>query len=403
MILAQLFCALLSFSVALGHEDHSYLDRNFGPLPEGLGMVVQDNLQQIQDYYTAPPKDFVDDLQTSQSFVSTGTFGKLPLSYCYDAKNGPDFDIAIVGAPFDTGVSLRPGARFGPAGIRKGTEGFMVYGAYDPFYPEFEIGNYAEIVECGDVSMTPFDNRVALDQLYRAHRAILKHDVNFTKLEDGKTVPKIVTLGGDHTITFSALRALHEVHGPIAVLHFDSHIDTWDPAVLGGNVSEYAALNHGTFLHYAYEKGYIEPDSSMHVGIRGPYARRKGDPANDARCGFQMVKAREISKIGVDGIVKAIKDRIGDKKVYLSLDIDVLDPVYAPATGTAEPGGFTTREIMDILDELADLNIVGADVVEVSPIYDDAGEVTQLAAAAVVRTMLAIMASKGAIPVKNVT
>ena len=153
----------------------------------------------------------------------------------------------------------------------------------------------------------------------------------------------------------------------------------------------------GTFLHLAHEEGLVR-NTSIHAGIRAPLLRPKGDLRNDVRCGFDMVKARDIDRIGVDGIIKQIKNRVAETPVYISVDIDVLDPAFAPATGTAEVGGWTTRELLSILDGLEGLNVVGADVVEVAPIYDNPGETTVLAAAETVHSLLTLMVQK---PVKS--
>lgn len=166
--------------------------------------------------------------------------------------------------------------------------------------------------------------------------------------------------------------------------------------MLGGGISHYAGLNHGTFLHIAHEEGLIR-NTSIHAGIRAPMVRPKGDLRNDIRCGFRMIKARDIDLIGISGVIKNIKERVSGSKVYISVDIDVLDPAYAPATGTAEVGGWSTRELLSILDGLDGLEVVGADIVEVAPIYDNPGETTVLAAAEVVQSLLRLMVAQ---PVK---
>lgn len=150
-------------------------------------------------------------------------------------------------------------------------------------------------------------------------------------------------------------------------------------------------MNHGTFLHIAHEEGLISNHSSIHVGIRAPLSSRWSDLANDAKCGFDIVTARDIDDIGVKGIIKRIKERVGDGNVYISVDIDVLDPAFAPATGTAEPGGWTTRELLSIIDGLSGLKVIGADVVEVAPAYDNTGEITCIAAAEVARSLITLM------------
>ncbi|ODV58474.1 agmatinase [Ascoidea rubescens DSM 1968] len=342
------------------------------------------------------------------------TWGNQPYYNCFNASNLHNndpkeqiqFDVAIVGAPFDTGVSFRPGARFGPNGIRDGSKRISFDG-------KIPVRNYnhnhhnnnndnndfnhinpykaLKIVDCGDVPMTPFDNRIALNQLYRGQRIVHKYN-SFNKTLSSH--PRIITLGGDHTVTLMTLKSAYETFGKLSLIHFDSHLDTWDPKYLGGGKSKYSSINHGTFLHYAAEKGYINKNSSLHVGIRAPLINDEHDLENDRICGFQIINAREIDYIGIHGIIHAIKKTIpfhNKTPVYITFDIDVLDPAYAPGTGTSEPGGFTTREILSIIDGLVGINLVGADVVEVSPIYDSAGQITVLAAAQIIDSFLGLM------------
>lgn len=141
------------------------------------------------------------------------------------------------------------------------------------------------------------------------------------------------------------LRALYSTWGPVAVLHFDSHLDTWDPQQLGGGLGDYSDINHGTMLHIAHEEGLLSNNSNMHLGSRCALFDEHFDMNNDLRCGFSMVRARDLDKLGIEKVVQKIVDRVGDELVYLSVDIDVLDPAFAPATGTIEPGGWTTREV----------------------------------------------------------
>ncbi|KAL4764673.1 agmatinase [Aspergillus foveolatus] len=326
------------------------------------------------------------DIVSGSQFSGLTTFAHIPYVNCFidSEAESTSYDIAILGAPFDTGVTARPGARYGPGGIRLGSrriQGWNIYTGQNVFE------SWAKLVDCGDAPLTWLDNTVALKQLDLAHKVISSRATNST--ENGGT-PRIVTLGGDHTTTLSALRSAYKHFGPVSVIHFDSHIDTWDPEVLGGGISHYAGVNHGTFLHIAHEEGLIR-NTSIHVGIRGPAIRPKGDIRNDIRCGFSIIKARDLDRLGVAGIVEEIKARVGNSKVYISVDIDVLDPAFAPATGTAEPGGFTTRELLSILDALRGLPVVGADVVEVAPIYDTTAETTTLAAAEVAHSLLGLM------------
>jgi len=176
--------------------------------------------------------------------------------------------------------------------------------------------------------LTPFDNRIALKQIQRSHQKITEFT---TAVPENGTIPRIITLGGDHTITLPALRAIHTHFGKVAVLHFDSHLDTWDPLVIDGNQSSYGSINHGTFLHIAHEEGLLLDGKNMHAGIR-TQLESMGDIKNDKRCGFGIVYANDIDRVGVVGVVDRIKSRIGSDKIYISVDIDVLDPAYAPAT-----------------------------------------------------------------------
>ncbi|KAI1089880.1 arginase [Rostrohypoxylon terebratum] len=329
------------------------------------------------------------DIVTGSQFNGLVTYANLPYLNCLSDKEaeGNKYDIAILGAPFDTGVTARPGARYGPRGIRIGSQRKGAGFSWSVYTGRNPLKSWATVVDCGDVPLTWLDNNVALAQLDKAHTVISGRTASN---ETYSSHPRILTLGGDHTTTLSALRSTFNHWGPVSVIHFDSHIDTWDPAIIGGGISDYAGLNHGTFLHIAHEEGLIR-QNSIHAGIRAPLSSRKGDTRNDVRCGFEIIKARDIDKFGTAEIISQIKQRIGDSKVYISVDIDVLDPAYAPATGTAEPGGWTSRELLTILDGLNGLNVIGADVVEVAPVYDNVGETTVLAAAEVTFSLIELM------------
>ncbi|EXJ59178.1 agmatinase [Cladophialophora yegresii CBS 114405] len=323
-----------------------------------------------------------------EKYAGLTTFANLPWVHCLSPNGHVEgYDIAFLGAPFDTGTTARPGARFGPAGIRWGSRRLGAPMAWSAYTHENTFLEWARIVDCGDAPLTYLDNTVALQQLVKAHKVISGRTANTTEVA---AVPRIITLGGDHTTTLAALRSTINHWGPVSVIHFDSHIDTWDPQVLGAGISDYAGLNHGTFLHIAHEEGLIL-NTSAHAGIRAPFINKKHDLKNDKRCGFEIITARDIDKIGVSGVVEKLKTRVGDTNVYISVDIDVLDPAYAPATGTAEVGGWTTRELLSILDGLEGLKVIGADVVEVAPIYDNPGETTVLAAAEVAHSLMSLM------------
>lgn len=395
----------------------SFLDRYFGDFfentegtvtpnaktPEGSGKRLPsslgDNIRSlmINDQYKYPDRDDLRDINGTNVLYRGGEFGgiptfaHLPYANCYDPANFDkvDYDIAIVGAPFDTGVSYRPGARFGPSGIRMGSRRLApAYSVYRDGFDPYE--NWAKIVDCGDPPLTPLDNRIALDQVYRANRAIGKHK---TTKNNKANAPKVFTLGGDHTITLPAIKAAFENWGPITVIHFDSHLDTWNPYYFGGNVTEYQSVNHGTYLHWAHEKGLLT-DRSIHAAIRGPYPGSK-DVDHDKLCGFDRVLAREIDTIGTKAIIERIKKRVGDGPVYITVDVDSMDPANTPASGTVEPAGWTSRELLTVLDGLEGLNVVGGDVVEVSPPFDTPAELTSITAAQVADSIISLMILKG--------
>ena len=278
-------------------------------------------------------------------------------------------DVAIVGVPFDSGVSYRPGARFGPGHIRASSKLLRT------FNPVQDVEPFAvqQVADAGDIACNPFDIQDAVRQIDEGVRGIL--DVS----------GKLVTLGGDHTIALPLLRVLHEVHGPIAVVHFDAHLDTWD-TYFG------APLTHGTPFRRASEEGLIDKTGSMHVGIRGPLYSRE-DLTDDQVLGFQVIGSHDMDDLGWRGAVEQIRARVGDRPTYVSLDIDVLDPAFAPGTGTPEAGGLTSRELLSILRAFGHLNLVGADIVEVAPAYDHA-EVTGIAAAHAAYELVSAMAPR---------
>lgn len=389
---------VISEEVVLNYESKNFkfLDKYFGEEYFGDYNAIESTNEE-QDYplwingqVSYPDKDDLTDIVSGRSdrYVSNPlsgflSFAHLPLTNCF--ADDTKFDIAIVGATFDTGVSFRPGARFGPLGIRMATKR-MSSGSISPFRKNFGLFKEGKIVDCGDPPMTPIDNRVALDQLYRAERAILKTEPETPNLSK---FSRILTLGGDHTVTLSCLRAVYEKWGKVAVIHFDSHLDTIDPYQMNENVTEYAALNHGTFFHWAAKRHLISEDNNVHVGLRG-YYENLNDTLRDSAIGFERIMSRDIDKLGVDGIIKKIKERVGESKVYITVDIDSLDPSSAPGTGTVEPGGFSSRELLSILDGLEGLEVIGADVVEVAPPYDS-NEITTMVASEVARSLLGLM------------
>ncbi|KIQ18227.1 agmatinase [Rhodococcus sp. MEB064] len=295
-------------------------------------------------------------------FTEPSTFARLPrLDQVSRA------DVSILGVPFDSGVSYRPGARFGPAHIRASSK------LLRPYNPALDVSPFAQrqVADAGDIGVNPFDITEALTTVEHAITDLRK---------DGSTV---LTLGGDHTIALPILRALHRDHGPIAVLHFDAHLDTWD-TYFG------APFTHGTPFRRASEEGLIDLERSQHIGIRGPLYGKK-DLEDDAVLGFQIIRSDDYETDGVASIVERMRRRLDTGPVYVSVDIDVLDPAHAPGTGTPEAGGMTSRELLNTLRGLVGANIVGADIVEVAPAYDHA-EITGIAAAHVAYELLSVLA-----------
>ncbi|KAF5664448.1 agmatinase 1 [Fusarium heterosporum] len=337
--------------------------------------------------------------QADSVFSGISTFGRLPYQPCL-GHSSIKYDIAFIGAPFDTGTSYRPGARFGPSGIRQGSRRLNLYGGYNVPLATNPFNSWATVLDCGDIPVTSYDNQFALKQIEEGHYSILSRPpvTNADKIgpaKKGKTLPRVITLGGDHTITLPLLRSINRAYGPVTVIHFDSHLDTWKPKVFGGSPSEVASINHGTYFYHAAMEGLLANDTNIHAGIRttlsGP-----SDYDNDGYCGFEIVEAREIDTIGADGIIKKILKRVpADRPVYLSIDIDTLDPAFAPATGTPETGGWSTRELRTIIRGLESLNLIAADIVEVAPAYDTNAEHTTMAAADVLYEVMSIMVKKG--------
>lgn len=270
--------------------------------------------------------------------------------------------------------------------------------------------SWASIKDCGDIPVMPFDNSVAERQMYeaflelgsRAPPSSSKSKSQVKGISAGRT--KLVTLGGDHSVALPALRALYQIYQkPITVLHFDAHLDTWNPARYSAYwVSEQSAFNHGSFFHKASSEGLICNGTSAHAGLRTRLTGvDDGDYTNPGpEQGFFRIHADDIDDWGgPKGVIERIVDRVGidpEQPVYLSVDIDVLDPSTAPGTGTPEPGGWTTREMIRILRGIEKLNVVGADIVEVSPSYDNKGETTALAAAQIVFEIITSMVKAGA-------
>lgn len=295
-------------------------------------------------------------------YAGPATFARLPRIDEVDHA-----DVAVIGMPFDSGVSYRPGARFGPAHIRASSK------LLRPYNPALDVLPFAlqQVADAGDVAINPFDLDDAIASIERAS----------DQVREGGT--KLLTIGGDHTVALPLLRSVRRDHGPIAVLHFDAHLDTWD-TYFG------APFTHGTPFRRASEEGLLDLERCLHVGIRGPLYSDK-DLSEDGILGFQVIRSDDYQFEGLAAVIERMRTRLGDAPVYVSIDIDVLDPAHAPGTGTPEAGGLTSRELLNTLRGLVGANIVGADIVEVAPAYDHA-EITGVAAAHVAYELLSVLA-----------
>lgn len=302
------------------------------------------------------------DFSATPRFASAPTFAGLPR-----LDQASDYRVGLVGIPFDSGVTYRPGARFGPEAIRSASRLIRPYHVELDAYP---FGRH-QVADLGNIAVTPFNIEDAIAAMVRGLD------------EASERSQRLVILGGDHTIAYPALKSLHRLHGPIAVVHFDAHLDTWG-TYFGAN------LHHGAPFRRAFEDGLIDSEGCLHVGVRGSVYGPE-DNEQDNAVGFQRIRASEFIGTGLDGVVERIRRRVGARPLYVSVDIDVLDPAFAPGTGTPEPGGLASRELMHILRGMADLNLVGADIVEVAPAYDHA-DITSLAAVQIAYEYLSIWA-----------
>jgi agmatinase len=298
-------------------------------------------------------------------FSGVRTFMRLPNNGDLD-----NADAAIVGAPFDTGASFRAGARFGPEGIRS------VSHLLRPYNPSQDVSIFERlsVIDYGDVSVVPGFIEESYERIREGLAGIHRAGV----------VP--IVLGGDHSIALPELRAAASVHGPLALVQFDAHADTWD-SYFGKKYT------HGTPFRRAVEEGLLLAERSVQVGMRGSLYDG-GDLRASEELGFEVVTTDAVRELGIPEVLERIRGRVGDAKVYVSFDVDFVDPAFAPGTGTPEIGGFTSREAQEFVRGLVGLRFVGFDVVEVYPAYDPA-HVTALLAANVAYEFLSLFAGSG--------
>jgi agmatinase len=311
---------------------------------------------------TGPPYRPID-ARVYPRFAGVRTFMRLP-----HVTELAGVDAAVYGIPFDTAVTFRPGARFGPEATRSASA--LLRAFHSGF--GIDLCDALSIVDYGDLPVAPGDTEGTYRRVEEALAPVVEAGV----------FP--LALGGDHSITLAELRVIAKRHGPLALVQLDAHGDTWD---------EYFDQRyfHGTTFRRAAEEGLIDPSASVQAGMRGPLFQ--GSDLEDAReLGFHVIPSEELRELGPEAYGELVRERVADRPVFLSFDVDFLDPAFAPGTGTPEVAGFSTAEAIGFLRSLKGVALDGADVVEVSPPYDGPGQVTALAAANIAWELLALRA-----------
>jgi agmatinase len=303
------------------------------------------------------------DAQVIPRFAGIRTFMRTP-----HVTDLAGVDVAVYGIPFDTATSYRTGPRFGPEAIRSASA------LLRPYNPALAVNlvDRLSIVDYGDLPVSPGDTERTYAQIEEA----------LAPLVDAGVFP--AALGGDHAITLAELRALARKHGPLALVQLDSHGDVWE-SYFGQRYF------HGTTFKRALEEGLLDAHASVQAGMRGSlYGPDDIDVAKEM--GFTVLTTDELRELGPQRYGELVRTKVGDRPVFMSFDIDFLDPAFAPGTGTPEAGGFSTAEALAFVRNLRGVDLVGCDVVEVSPPYDGPGNVTALAAATVMYELLSLRA-----------
>lgn len=291
----------------------------------------------------------------AHSFGGAVSFFRTPF-----ARELDGMDVAVMGVPLDIATTNRSGARLGPRAIRNASLSL----AWERPWP-WRLDPLAalKVVDYGDCEPLASGGLTTVDHIEAGVANILNAGA------------AALLLGGDHFISYPSLRAHRARYGPLALIHFDAHSDTWPPTADG--------INHGTMFHQAAKEGIVRPERSIQIGIR---------TTNDDSLGYDVVSAQEVQDAGSAAIAARIRERVGDAPAYLTFDIDCLDPAYAPGTGTPVPGGLSSLQALGIIRALPGIKLVGMDVVEVAPAYDHA-EITALAAAQIAIEVLALYAA----------
>ncbi|HLM08123.1 MAG TPA: agmatinase [Thermoleophilaceae bacterium] len=290
---------------------------------------------------------------------------------CPHLRNPEGVDVAVVGVPFDTATSFRPGARFGPEGIRAGSL------LLRPYHPPLRVNvfEHQSVVDWGDLEITPGNAARTMDQIA----------AGVGELVEAGVTP--IVLGGDHSIVLGELRAHAARSGPLGLVLLDAHADVWD--------SYYGEkLFHGTPFRRAVEEGLLEPERSLLAGMRGSLYDEE-DFGKAAELGFEVIGCDELRRLAPAAYGARVREKADDGAVFFSFDIDAVDPAFAPGTGTPEVAGLLPHEALAFIRSLAGMSFTGFDVVEVSPPYDGPGQVTALVAANVAYEFLALSALSG--------
>jgi agmatinase len=298
-----------------------------------------------------------------EPFHGITTFMRLPASR--ELKN---VDVAIVGVPYDSGTSFRSGTRFGPRKIRELS--LLLWGFNNVL--GVSPTDLLTIVDYGDIEVVPVEILKTMGNITQEISDILQKSTT------------VISLGGDHSISLPLLRAHKAQFGPLAVIHFDSHPDTWDEEYAGQPYS------HGTPFRRAIEEGLIDTNSYVQIGIRGPVSDAN-DLLEARKMGARIFTIDQVFEAGIPSIIRELHTIVSDRPVYISLDIDAVDPAFAPGTGTPEVGGLSSYHILQLVRGLQGLNFVGFDLVEVSPPYDHA-DITSILAANLVFEFLSLLA-----------
>ena len=299
-----------------------------------------------------------------QPFMGIPSFMRLPVT-----RELKDVDVAILGVPFDSGTSYRTGTRFGPRKIREAS--LMIWGHNSTL--NVTPLKKLKVVDYGDVSVVPTSIEHTMTAITETASGIIE------------TGTMLITLGGDHSIALPLLRAHARKHGPVSLVHIDAHIDTWE--------AEFEAVpySHGTPFRYALQEGLVREGEYMQIGIRGPVSN-ENDYADARELGARIVTIHEVMEKGVQAVLKEAYERMKGP-VYVTVDIDSVDPAYAPGTGTPEVGGLSSYQLLQLVRGLHGLNLIGFDLVEVSPPFDH-GDITSILASNVAFEYLSLLALK---------